>query len=213
MSTEEPGGKILTSNVDLHNLFDEITKQQNAIGETDYRCVYVYNSGNDVFASTEFYLTGDTSALIEIGIEGNSQTATLTGNGSLDTITLLEEDCSILSVKINNVITTAYTLTPGSPDTVVFDDPIPNGLVAEVKYYMKNVNRTVAQTLSPLEDTTAPENVEFFTPTNGSPMILNGTGIIPGLQHVILWIKRTANEEIGNGTIIDTIGLVVRGTQ
>jgi hypothetical protein len=52
---------ITTSNTTLNNLFDDITKSQNAAGTYDYRCVYIHNDTTDVaqtFSGGEIFVNG-----------------------------------------------------------------------------------------------------------------------------------------------------------
>lgn len=52
---------ITTSNTTLNNLFDDITKAQNAAGTYDYRCVFIHNNTADVaqtFSGGELFVNG-----------------------------------------------------------------------------------------------------------------------------------------------------------
>lgn len=56
---------ITTSNTTLNNLFDDITKSQNAAGTYDYRCVYIHNNTVDTsqtFSGGELFVNGTTLA-------------------------------------------------------------------------------------------------------------------------------------------------------
>lgn len=52
---------ITTSNTTLNNIFDDITKSQNASGTYDYRCVYIHNNTTDAaqtFSGGEIFVNG-----------------------------------------------------------------------------------------------------------------------------------------------------------
>lgn len=56
---------ITTSNTTMNNLFDDITKSQNAAGTYDYRCVYLHNNTSDTnqtFSGGEIFVNGTTIA-------------------------------------------------------------------------------------------------------------------------------------------------------
>lgn len=56
---------ITTSNTTMNNLFDDITKAQNAASTYDYRCVYIHNNTSDTsqtFSGGELFVNGSTIA-------------------------------------------------------------------------------------------------------------------------------------------------------
>ena len=56
---------ITTSNTTMNNLFDDITKAQNAASVYDYRCVYLHNNTSDTsqtFSGGEIFINGSTIA-------------------------------------------------------------------------------------------------------------------------------------------------------
>ena len=60
-------------------------------------------------------------------------------------------------------------------------------------------------------ETTAPSGVVFSSPTSGAPLSL-GADLDPG-EYISVWIKRTANNISGTGTVTDSIPLTVRGVE
>lgn len=138
--------KILTSNNNLNNLFDDINKAENFAGTTDYRCVYVHNDTEEVgalFANSEIFLTGTSYANIELGVD------------------------------------------PGGKNSV---------------------------TVVAANENTAPVGIVFDAPSDSSPLQLSADQLDPG-DFVAMWIKRTANNISGTGTVTDTISLSVRGVE
>lgn len=213
MSTAE-GGRITTSSVGLNNLFDNISKAENAAGTTDYRAVYLHNFGNGPFSSTELYLSTDPYANVEIGIQenGESYSYATTSDGTVGPYTVPDSGIIITEVKVNNVVKTLTTHYTVSGSDITFINPH-QGVLAddiEVAYTKSPVGQT-AVTIA--NENTAPAGVSFSTPDEGAPLVLGLDGIIPVDGKIVIWIKRTATEVIGLGTITDTIGLVVRGTQ
>lgn len=62
---------ISTSNTTMNNLFDDITKAQNAAGEYDYRCVYIHNNISDAaqtFSGGEVFVNGTPLATFDFWI-------------------------------------------------------------------------------------------------------------------------------------------------
>lgn len=53
------GGAMSSTEInsgELNNLFDRITKSENFNEITDYRCIYVYNNGDDDFINGKIYI-------------------------------------------------------------------------------------------------------------------------------------------------------------
>lgn len=66
---------ITTTNINLNNLFSNISKSQNAAGAIDYRCVYIHNDTSDTqqtYQDLDFYQSGSSIAQFEflIGQKG-----------------------------------------------------------------------------------------------------------------------------------------------
>jgi hypothetical protein len=65
------GAVITTSNINLNNLFSNISKSQNAAGAIEYRCIYIHNDTSDaqqVFQDLDLYQTGSSIASFQIMI-------------------------------------------------------------------------------------------------------------------------------------------------
>jgi len=66
----EPGARIQTTNTNLNNLFDNISKLENSDGVTDYRCVMIHNdtvTSGEVFAQGAVFLEGEPKAVSKVG--------------------------------------------------------------------------------------------------------------------------------------------------
>lgn len=64
---------ITTSNTTLNNLFDDITKAQNAAATYDYRCVFIHNDtadGAQTFSGGEIFVNGTPLAEFSFAIAG-----------------------------------------------------------------------------------------------------------------------------------------------
>ena len=134
---------ITPADTRLNNLFDNISKLENANGTTDYRCVFIHNdttTAGAVFSDGAIFLQGLTKATIELGIGAIGTTAAV----------------------------------------------IP-------------------------DENTAPAGITFSAPSATSPLYLPAA-LNPG-DAIPLWIKRTANNIAGAGTITDIISIVVRGVE
>lgn len=68
-------GEIPVSDVSLNNLFDNISKIDNVNQVINYRCVYIKNTGDQIFGAASVFLTGTTAAAVRIAL------ATVNGSG------------------------------------------------------------------------------------------------------------------------------------
>ena len=69
---------ITTSNTTLNNIFDDITKSQNAAGTYDYRCVFIHNNTSDVaqtFSGGELFVNGSPLAEFSFSVAGAKKLA------------------------------------------------------------------------------------------------------------------------------------------
>lgn len=67
-------------------------------------------------------------------------------------------------------------------------------------------------TVTAADENTAPTGIVFSAPSDSSPLQLSATQLDPG-DWIAMWIKRTANNISGTGTVTDTISLSVRGVE
>lgn len=145
--SEAAGAVISTSNTNLNNLFDNITKSENFSSTTDYRCVFVHNdilTAGEVFAEPSVYLSGSPLATFEVGVVASKNT---------------------------------------SAGTIATETDVPAGIT-------------------------------FSAPTSGSPLaLLSGGDVLDPDDYIAIWIKRTASNITGSGSITDSLNLVVRGVQ
>lgn len=70
-------------------------------------------------------------------------------------------------------------------------------------------HNTTTVSISP--ETAAPVGITFSSPTSSSPLLLPSTLQIG--ERIALWIKRTATNIAGTGTVTDTIPITVRGVE
>lgn len=63
------------------------------------------------------------------------------------------------------------------------------------------------------DESTSPVGVTFTSPTEGSPLVVSGDELLDIGDNIPVWIKRTANNVAGSGTVTDVISLVVRGIE
>ena len=74
------GGGLITTSV-LNNLWDDVTGDESASGDTEYRCIYIRNNdGTRTLSSTKIWIQSvstspDTTFAIALGGEGNGGTA------------------------------------------------------------------------------------------------------------------------------------------
>ena len=60
-------------------------------------------------------------------------------------------------------------------------------------------------------ENTTPSGISFSAPASGTPLSL-GSDLDPG-DYIALWIRRTANNISGTGTVTDSIPITVRGVE
>jgi len=70
MGTDD-AAKILTTNTEFNNLWDDISKLENSNNTTDYRCIFVHNdttTPNNSFLLGKLYFSGSPKAVFQAGI-------------------------------------------------------------------------------------------------------------------------------------------------
>lgn len=73
------GGGIVPTSLTANSLFDDVTGAEEQAGDTEYRCVYVRNSGDVSAQSTVVWLsanTADADTTIDIGLGSSAVDAT-----------------------------------------------------------------------------------------------------------------------------------------
>lgn len=144
-----------------------------------------------------------------MGTDSNAiiTTANTTLNNLFDNISKLE----------NGNGTTDYRCVFIHNDTVVQGEVFANGVL----FLQGSPKATVEVGVGPkgtvdeiiASETTAPVGITFTQPTEGAPLQMSGDDILNPGEAIPLWIKRTANNVAGAGTITDIISLVVRGIE
>ncbi len=63
-------------------------------------------------------------------------------------------------------------------------------------------------------ENTAPSGITFTAPTSGSPLaFLASSNILNPGDYIALWIRRTANNITGSGTVTDSLTLTLSGAE
>jgi hypothetical protein len=74
------------------------------------------------------------------------------------------------------------------------------------------VKNAVAPTIA--NENTAPAGITFSSPTSAAPLaLMSGTNQLDADDYIALWIKRTASNISGSGTVTDSIPLSIRGVE
>lgn len=99
------GAVIVEGTNVLNNLWDDVTKDENLAGTTEYRLIYVHNRGTTSFAAGKIYLTGNPNATFEVALDPAAI-------GSDSTITLADEIDS--TNQLSGVTFAAFPTTSGT---------------------------------------------------------------------------------------------------
>ncbi len=74
------------------------------------------------------------------------------------------------------------------------------------------VRNAVAPTIA--NENTAPSGITFSSPTSAAALaLMSGTNQLDAEDFIALWIKRTASNISGSGTVTDSIPLSIRGVE
>jgi len=142
-----------------------------------------------------------------------------TGGGAIITTsnTLLNNLFDNISKTENNAGTVDYRCIMLHNDTANVGDIFINGSVflsgvpkANIEVGFGDYN-TDAVTIA--DELTPPSGIIFSEPDDGSPLVFPGSAELDIGEYVALWIKRTAQNIAGAGTITDIITLTVRGAE
>jgi hypothetical protein len=82
---------------------------------------------------------------------------------------------------------------------------------ADIQIGVEPAGKSVVTTTIATEND-APSGISFSSPSESVPLTLSSAQIDP-TEWVALWIKRTASNISGTGTVTDTISLSVRGVE
>lgn len=119
----------------------------------------------------------------------------------------------------NSTGTTDYRVVYIHNDTAVPGEVFANGRIYLQGSPKANITIGVgiknndANTPISADENTAPFGITFSSPTESSPLIISGDEILNIGDNIPVFIKRTANNVAGSGTITDVIPLVVRGIE
>jgi len=108
---------ITTSNTNLNNLWDDITKVENSSQTVDYRCVMIHNDTNTsgaVFAEGASYLDGTSKAAVTIGY----------GSINSPTVTIPDENTAPAGITFSAASSSSPLVFPGGA-TLNPDDYLP----------------------------------------------------------------------------------------
>jgi len=102
------------SGTPLNNLFDNVSGDENSIGTTDYRCVFIYNSHASLaYQSPKVWLSGFRSTAV-----GSTDIITASGHGMADADTVrVEAEYNTDAIPSNLVNSTTYYIRDKTTDT------------------------------------------------------------------------------------------------
>lgn len=114
--------------------------------------------------------------------------------------------------------TTDYRCVYIHNDTAVVGEIFAEGelLISNTPYAAVQIGVGTKMTDAPtiVDELTAPSGVSFSAPTAASPLpLMGGTNVLNPGEWIPVWIKRTANNIAGSGTVTDSIGLSLRGIE
>jgi hypothetical protein len=99
----------------LNNLFDDVTGDENAASESEYRCIFVYNShGSLVLQGAKAWISAEVAggAVIAIGLDPAGVVAV--GSASAQAATIANEDTAPVGVTFSAPTTKAGGLSIGN---------------------------------------------------------------------------------------------------
>lgn len=116
-----PGGSlgkyISTTDVTdatLHNLFDKVTGDENAAGDTEYRCVFLYNAhGSITLESVVAWISAQVALGADIAIGVDPTAASAIGSASAQAVEVVDENTAPAGVSFSTVTTKATGIAMG----------------------------------------------------------------------------------------------------
>lgn len=116
------GDQISTTQItdnNLNNLFDDVTGDENAASEAEYRCLFVHNAHATLtFSNVRAYLASEVAggAVVAIGVDTTAASAI--GSGSAQALTVADENEAPVGVAFSSPTTLGAAialgdLTPG----------------------------------------------------------------------------------------------------
>ena len=123
-----------------------------------------------------------------------------------------------VSKQDNSSSTTDYRLVYIHNDIATAGQVFSNGVVYLQGSTKANISVAVAtknvDTIDVLADENSdPTGITFTAPTQTAPLTMSADNTLDIGDFIPLWIKRTANNVSGSGTVTDVISLVVRGIE
>lgn len=103
----------LTDN-SLHNLFDEMTGEENAASESEYRCFFIHNAHASLSATNiRVYILSETSGGASIAIGVDTTAASAIGSGSAQAVTVADENTAPAGVSFSTPVTLGTAINIG----------------------------------------------------------------------------------------------------
>jgi hypothetical protein len=196
------------TNNSLNNLFSDITGDENATLQTDYRCIFIYNNSSTnsfltpfIWLSGQRFTTTHASTLFNITSHGYIAGDTVRMDAELSTDTLPTGYNNSTTYYVISPTTNTFELSLTSGGSAVSMSADGTGAIRRygptvVTFAVDNVGAVAvgsssAQATNIATTTTAPTAVgSFSAPTTKATGIALGT--IPAGDCIAIWVKRVA---------------------
>lgn len=103
----------LTDN-SLNNLFDDVSGEENAASEAEYRCIFLHNAHATLTAiNSKVYLAGETAGGAGIAIGVDTTAASAIGSAGAQALEVADEDTAPVGVAFSSPTTLGTAITLG----------------------------------------------------------------------------------------------------
>lgn len=103
----------LTDNT-LNNLFDDVTGDENAASDIEYRCMFIHNSHATLtYKSVKMYISAEVSGGASVAIGVDTTAASAIGSSSAQALTIADESTAPVGVSFSSPTTKATGVSLG----------------------------------------------------------------------------------------------------
>ncbi len=102
----------ITDNV-AHNLFDQITGEENAASEAEYRCIAVHDAGASTAQNVKVYLASEVAGGANIAIGVDPTAASAIGSAAAQGLEVADENTAPVGVAFSSPVNVAGAVAMG----------------------------------------------------------------------------------------------------
>jgi hypothetical protein len=99
----------------LNDLFDDITGDENALAESEYRCIFVHNNNAaNIYENVVVWISAEVAGGANISIAADSTAASPIGQAGVQALTVANEDTAPAALSFTSPVTKATGIVLGN---------------------------------------------------------------------------------------------------